>query len=52
MESATAMYPNQKKFATEVLGTFIVVVFATGSVVIDSRLNGVLGISFIALLHL
>ena len=40
--------PNQKKFVTEVIGTFIVVVFATGSVVIDSRLHGALGISFIA----
>jgi aquaporin Z len=40
--------PNQKKFVAEVIGTFIVVVFATGSVVIDSRLHGVLGISFIA----
>jgi glycerol uptake facilitator-like aquaporin len=37
--------PNQKKFIAEVIGTFIVVVFATGSVVLDSR---VLGISFIA----
>ena len=40
--------PNQKKFIAEVIGTFIVVVLATGSVVIDSRLNGVLGIPFIA----
>lgn len=41
--------PNQKKFIAEVIGTFIVVVLSTGSVVIDARLNGVLGISFIAL---
>jgi aquaporin Z len=40
--------PNQKKFIAEVIGTFIVVVFATGSVVIDSRLHGALGIPFIA----
>jgi len=40
--------PNQKKFVAEVIGTFIVVVSATGSVVIDSRLHGLLGISFIA----
>jgi len=39
---------NQKKFIAEVIGTFIVVVLATGSVVIDTRLNGVLGIPFIA----
>jgi aquaporin Z len=40
--------PNQKKFIVEVIGTFIVVVFATGSVVIDSRIHGALGIPFIA----
>ncbi len=39
---------NQKKFIAEVIGTFIVVVLATGSVVIDARLNGKLGIPFIA----
>lgn len=39
---------NQKKFIAEIIGTFIVVVLATGSVVIDARLNGVLGIPFIA----
>jgi aquaporin Z len=38
----------QKKFVAEVIGTFIVVVSATGSVVIDSRLHGALGIPFIA----
>ena len=40
--------PNQKSFFAEVIGTFIVVVLATGSVVIDARLNGRLGIPFIA----
>ena len=39
---------NQKKFVVEVIGTFIVVVLATGSVVIDDKLGGVLDISFIA----
>jgi glycerol uptake facilitator-like aquaporin len=39
---------NQKKFIAEVIGTFIVVVLATGSVVLDARMNGVLGITFIA----
>ena len=39
---------NQKKFVVEVIGTFIVVVLATGSVVIDDKLGGFLGISFIA----
>jgi aquaporin Z len=45
---AEKLTPNQKKFAAEVIGTFIVVIFATGSVVVDSKLNGVLGIPFIA----
>ena len=40
--------PNQKKFIAEVIGTFLVVVLATGSVVIDAKTNGVLGIPFIA----
>jgi aquaporin Z len=39
---------NQKKFVVEVIGTFIVVVLATGSVVIDENLGGVLGVPFIA----
>lgn len=39
---------NQKKFLTEVIGTFIVVVCATGSVVFDAKLGGILGIPFIA----
>ena len=39
---------NQKKFVVEVIGTFIVVVLATGSIVIDDKLGGVLGILFIA----
>ena len=39
---------NQKKFLAEVIGTFIVVVLATGSVVIDAKLDGTLGIPFIA----
>lgn len=39
---------NQKKFLAEVIGTFIVVVCATGSVVFDAKLGGILGIPFIA----
>ncbi len=39
---------TQKKFFAEVIGTFIVVVLATGSVVIDAKVGGILGISFIA----
>ena len=41
---------NQKKLIAEVIGTFIVVVLATGAVVIDARFNGILGIPFIAFL--
>jgi aquaporin Z len=39
---------DQKIFFAEIIGTFIVVVLATGSVVIDAELNGILGITFIA----
>lgn len=39
---------NQKKFIAEVAGTFIVVVLAAGSVVIDAKTNGILNIPFIA----
>ena len=45
---AKGLTPNQRSFFAEVIGTFIVVVLATGSVVIDARLNGRLGIPFIA----
>jgi aquaporin Z len=41
---------NRKKFVAEVIGTFIVVVLATGAVVIDAKFKGVLGIPFIAFL--
>jgi aquaporin Z len=39
---------TQKKFFAELVGTFIVVTSATGSVVIDAKLGGILGILFIA----
>lgn len=39
---------TQKKFFAEVIGTFIVVFLATGSVVIDFKLGKTLGIPFIA----
>jgi aquaporin Z len=38
----------QKRFAAEVIGTFIVVVLATGSIVIDAKLGSKLGLPFIA----
>jgi aquaporin Z len=40
---------SQKKFIAEVAGTFIVVVLAAGSVVLDTKSNGFLGIPFIAI---
>ena len=36
------------EFFAEIIGTFIIVVFATGSVVIDAKLGGTLGVPFIA----
>jgi aquaporin Z len=39
---------NQRKFFAEVIGTFIVVVFATGSIVIDAKLSNSLGVPFVA----
>ena len=45
---ADKLTPNQKKFIAEVIGTFVLVVFATGSVVLDARLNGAFGLPFIA----
>lgn len=39
---------NQKRFVVEAIGTFIVVVLATGSVVLDARTGGVLGLPFVA----
>jgi len=45
---AKKLTSSQKKFIAEVIGTFIVVVFATGSVVIDAKLGGVLSVPFIA----
>jgi aquaporin Z len=38
----------QKRFAAEVIGTFIVVLLGTGSVVIDAKFGGKLGLPFIA----
>jgi glycerol uptake facilitator-like aquaporin len=45
---AANLNPSQKRFAVEVIGTFIVVVLATGSVVIDAKFGGKLGLPFIA----
>ena len=39
---------NQKKFIAEFVGTFVLVVCATGSIVLDAKLDGSLGLAFIA----
>ena len=40
---------NKRIFFAELIGTFTVIVFATGSVVLDAKLNGALGLPFIAI---
>ena len=45
---ASKLNSSQKRFAAEVVGTFIVVVLATGSVVVDYKFGGELGLPFIA----
>jgi aquaporin Z len=45
---AAKLKPPQKRFAAEVVGTFIVVVLATGSVVLDAKFGGRLGLPFVA----
>jgi aquaporin Z len=48
LKVARRLSSNQRKFIAEVIGTFVIVVFATGSVVIDAKVNGRLGVPFIA----
>ena len=45
---ANRLTSNHRIFFAEVIGTFIVVILATGSVVIDAKLHGRLGIPIIA----
>ena len=40
---ANRLTSNQRIFFAEIIGTFIVVILATGSVVIDAKLHGILG---------
>ncbi|TSA18459.1 MAG: hypothetical protein D4R72_01990 [Nitrosopumilales archaeon] len=40
---------NQKKFFAELIGTFVIVVFATGSVILDAKYAGTFGLWFVAL---
>ncbi|MGQ0794644.1 MAG: MIP/aquaporin family protein [Nitrosopumilaceae archaeon] len=48
MKLINKLYSNQKKFIAEVVGTFVIVVLATGSVVLDAKFQGSLGLPFIA----
>jgi aquaporin Z len=45
---AAKLTSSQKRFVAEVIGTFLVVILATGSVVIDTKFGGKLGLPFIA----
>ena len=40
---------NQKKFFAELIGTFVIVVLASGSVVLDTKYAGIFGLWFVAL---
>jgi aquaporin Z len=42
------LFTNQKRFIAKLVGTFVGVVLATGSVVINAKLNGILGLPFVA----
>lgn len=46
---ASRLSAAQKIFLAELAGTFLIVVFATGSVVIDARAGGILGTPFAAI---
>jgi aquaporin Z len=48
LKAVNSLSSEQRKFLAEVIDTFIVVVFATGSVVIDAKLHGILGVPFVA----
>lgn len=45
---AASLSANKKRFAAELVGTFLVVVLATGSVVIDAKSGGAYGTPFAA----
>jgi aquaporin Z len=47
--SLNRLSSNQKRFFAELIGTFVIVVFATGSVVLDAKYVGMFGLWFIAL---
>lgn len=49
MNLTNRLTSNQKRFFAEVIGTFVIVVFATGSVVLDAKYLGKFGLWFVAL---
>ncbi|MDE1826612.1 MAG: aquaporin [Thaumarchaeota archaeon] len=49
MNLTNRLTSNQKRFFAEVIGTFVLVVFATGSVVLDAKYVGKFGLWFVAL---
>ena len=46
---ADKLSSNQKRFFAELIGTFVVVTLATGSVVLDAKYAGTFGLWFVAL---
>ncbi len=48
MKLSNKLSSNQKKFVAEIVGTFVIVVLATGSVVLDAKSQGSLGLQFVA----
>ncbi len=49
LSKLSGLSSNPRKFLAELIGTFIVVVFATGSVVLDAKYPGTFGLWFVAL---
>lgn len=48
LKTSSKLTSSQKIFFAELVGTFVVVLCATGSVVIDAKMNGMLGLAFVA----
>ncbi len=48
LKTSSRLAASQKIFLAELAGTFLIVVFATGSVVIDAKAGGTLGTPFVA----
>ena len=46
---ANRLSPNQKRFFAEIIGTFVIVVFATGSIVLAAKYPETFGLWFVAL---